>query len=79
LAGYDTPGLHSVMADVLRGHGNAWMKASAIAHEIADADLWRRPSDGRHPPASQISARSRAGRYAALFQTSDLGIRLRTS
>lgn len=77
LAGYETRGLHTVMAEVLRGHGNAWMKASAIAREIADADLWRRPSDGRHPPASQISARSRAGRYAALFQTSDLGIRLR--
>jgi predicted nucleotidyltransferase len=65
------------MADVLRGHGNAWMRASAVAREIADSDLWRRPSDGRHPTASQISARARAGQYAGLFQTSDLGIRLR--
>ncbi len=78
-AEYGTPGLHSVMAEVLRSHGNAWMKASAIAREIAGADLWRRPSDGRHPPASQIGARARAGQYADLFQTSDLGIRLRVS
>ena len=77
VAGYGTPGLHNVMADVLRGHGNAWMRASAIAREIADADLWRRPGDGRHPPASQISARARARSSADLFQTSDLGIRLR--
>jgi len=76
-AEYRTPGLHSVMAEVLRGHGNAWMKSSALAREIADADLWRRPGDGRHPPASQISARARARLYADLFQTSDLGIRLR--
>lgn len=79
LAEYGTPGLHSVMAQVLRGHGNAWMKASAIAREIADSDLWRRPGDGRHPPASQISARARARQYTDLFQTSDLGIRSRVS
>ena len=77
LAQYGTPGLHSVMAEILRGQGKAWMNASAIAREIADGDLWRRPSDGRHPTASQISARARARPYAELFQTSDLGIRLR--
>lgn len=77
LAEYGTPGLHSVMAEILRGHGKDWMKASAISREIADGDLWRRPGDGRHPPASQISARARARQYADLFQTSDLGIRLR--
>ena len=77
VAEYGTPGLHSVMAEVLRGHGNVWMKASAIAREIAAADLWHRPSDGRHPPASQISPRARASSYTDLFQTSDLGIRLR--
>ena len=74
---YGPPHLHSIMADVLRSHGNAWMRASAVAREIADSDLWRRPSDGRHPSASQISARARARQYAGLFQTSDLGIRLR--
>ena len=74
---YGTPGLHDVMTDVLRGHGNAWMRASAIAREIADANLWHRPSDGRHPPTSQVSARARQRHYADLFQTSDLGIRLR--
>lgn len=74
---YGTPGLHIVMAEVLRGHGNDWMKASAIARAIAASDLWRRPADGRHPPASQISARARARSHTDLFQTSDLGIRLR--
>ncbi len=72
---YGAPHLHDVMAEVLRGHLDAWVKASAIAREIAEADLWRRPSDGRHPAGSQISARAR--QYPGLFQTSDLGIRLR--
>ena len=74
-ADYGAAHLHDVMADVLRGHGDAWLKASAIAREIAEADLWRRPSDGRHPAGSQISARAR--QYPELFQTSDLGICLR--
>ncbi len=76
-ADYGSGRLHDVMAKVIRNHGNAWMKASAIAREIADGDLWRRPGDGQHPPPSQISARARSGSYASLFQTSDLGIRLR--
>ncbi len=76
---YGARGLNDVMADVLRGHGNAWMKAGAIAREIAKADLWRRPGDGRHPPASQISSRARARASADLFQVGDLGIRLRAS
>ena len=76
---YGAQDLHGVMAEVLRRHGSGWMKASAIAREIADGDLWRRPSDGRHPPASQVGARARARSYARLFQTSDLGIRLRDS
>lgn len=74
---YGTPLLHEVMVEILRRHGDEWVRASVIAQEIAEADLWRRPSDGRHPPASQISARARAREYADLFQTSDLGIRLR--
>ena len=78
LAEYGAPGLHDVIAEILRRHGG-WMKASAIAREIAGADLWRRPSDDRHPAASQVSARARARPYARLFQTSDLGIRLRDS
>lgn len=73
--GYGTPLLHEVMVEILRRHGDGWVRSSVIAREIAEADLWRRPSDGRHPPASQISARARE--YADLFQTSDLGIRLR--
>jgi predicted transcriptional regulator len=76
---YGSRPLHDVIADVIRSHGNAWMKPGAIAREIADGDLWRRPSDGRHPLPSQISARARSRSYAGLFQTSDLGIRLRAS
>jgi hypothetical protein len=76
-AGYGTELLHEVIARVLRTHKNAWMKSSAIAREIADLDMWRRPSDGQHPRASQISARTRTRAYADQFQTSDLGIRLR--
>jgi hypothetical protein len=75
--GYGTPLLHEVMVEVLRRHGDEWVRSSVIAQEIAEADLWRRPSDGRHPPARQISAHARAREYADLFQTSDLGIRLR--
>jgi hypothetical protein len=76
---YGTPLLHEVMVEVLRGHGDAWVKPSAIAREIAEADLWRRPSDGSHPRASQIGARARKREYSNLFQTSDLGVRLRRS
>lgn len=77
-ANYGSPGLHSVMTEILLARGNPWLKASELAREIADADLWRRPSDGRHPAASQISARARNRSFVDLFQTSDLGIRLRT-
>jgi hypothetical protein len=72
---YRSPRLHDVMAEVLRRHANAWMKASAIAGEIAAEDLWRRPSDGEPPPASQVGARARQD--PGVFQVSDLGIRLR--
>lgn len=74
-ADYGATDLHDVIAHVLRSHGDAWLKASAIAREVAEADLWRRLSDGRHPSGRQISACAR--RYPELFQTSDLGIRLR--
>ena len=76
-ATYGSPGLHEVMADVLGRHAGVWVKASAIAREIARDDLWRRPSDRAHPRGSQISARAR--QYPALFQVGDLGIRLRGS
>lgn len=66
-----------MIATVLRAAGNQWQTSTAIARAIAAQDLWRRPSDGRHPPASQVSARARSGQYAGLFQVSDRGIRLR--
>ena len=74
---YGPPLLHEVVASVLRGRGNRWMTPSEIAREIAAHDMWRRPSDGRHPPPNQISARVRSRAYADLFQTSDRGVRLR--
>ncbi len=74
-ASYGASGLHEVMVEILRQHGDQWVRSSVIARENAEADLWRRPSDGLHPSASQISARARI--YPNLFQTSDLGIRLR--
>lgn len=76
-AEYGSKLLHEVIAEVLRRHGNVWTKASAIAREIDEGDLWRRPSDGAHPPSSQISARARSRTYADVFQVGDLGIRLR--
>lgn len=75
-APYGSATLHDVVAQVLRQHGGGWLKASWIAREIGERDLWRRPSDGAHPSASQISARVR--QYPSLFQLSDLGVRLRT-
>ena len=72
---YGSATLHEVVVQVLREHGGGWLKASQIAREIGERDLWRRPSDGAHPRGSQVSARAR--QYPSLFQSSDLGIRLR--
>ncbi len=36
-----------------------WMSTDDIADVIAERDLWRRPSDGNHPNASQIGWRIR--------------------
>lgn len=72
---YGSATLHDIVAQVLREHGGDWLKASQIAREIGERDLWRRPSDGAHPRGSQVSARVR--QYPSLFQSSDLGIRLR--
>ena len=74
-APYGERTLHEAIAEVLRARGNRWTPASTITAEIARLDLFRRPSDGDHPPASQISARVRS--YPRLFQVSDEGIRLR--
>ena len=68
--------LHDAIVAVLRRHPGGWVRKRAIAKEIADSDLWRRPSDGAHPPSNQISAR--VAKHPELFQVSDLGVRLRS-
>lgn len=61
--------LHEAMVEVLRTHGGAWMDRDQIAHEIAERDLFRRPSNGVHPPSDQL--RLRARKYPHLFECSD--------
>ena len=56
------------------------MDCDAIAAEIARRDLFRRPSDGAHPPSDQIRLRARKPEYRGLFECSDIActwIRLR--
>ena len=56
------------------------MGRDEIALEIADRDLFRRPSDGAHPPSDQLRLRARKPEYQYLFECSDIGctrIRLR--
>jgi len=72
--------LHEAMVDVLQRHGGQWMARDEIAREIAARDLWRRLSDGRHPPSDQL--RLRARQYPHLFEGSDTRytrIRLRSA
>jgi hypothetical protein len=57
------------MVEVLRSQGGNWMTRDEIAREIARRDLFRRPSDGRHPPSDQL--RLRARQYQHLFECSD--------
>lgn len=45
------------------------MDRDQIAREIAERDLFRRPSDGAHPPSDQL--RLRARKYSHLFECSD--------
>lgn len=74
--------LHEAIAEVLRSHGGGWMDRDEIAREIAERDLFRRPSDGRHPPSDQIRLRVRSPSYADLFECADPGcdrVRLRSS
>lgn len=61
--------LHEAMLEVLRAHGGGWMDRDQIAREIAERDLFRRPSDGAHPPSDQL--RLRARKYPHLFDCSD--------
>lgn len=61
--------LHDAIIEVLSSHGGDWMSRDEIAQEIAQRDLWRRPSDGAHPPSDQL--RLRARRYPHLFEGSD--------
>jgi hypothetical protein len=63
--------LHEAMVEVLRAHGGGWMDRDDIAREIAQRDLFRRPSDGRHPPSDQLRLRARKPEYQHLFECSD--------
>ena len=45
--------LHKAIRDVLAAAGQP-CKPQYIADQIAQRGLWRRPSDGELPPASQI-------------------------
>ena len=63
--------LHDAIVEVLRSHGGGWMDRDAIAAEIARRDLFRRPSDGAHPPSDQIRLRARKPDYQPLFECSD--------
>ena len=69
--------LHQAMIEVLQGRG--WMQLQAVADEIANRDLWRRPSDGAYPAADQISKRARqsGGQYVYLFEVQGKNIRLK--
>ncbi len=67
------------MVEVLRAHVG-WMSRDEIAREIARRDLFRRPSDGAHPPSDQLRLRARKPEYQHLFECSDAActrIRLR--
>lgn len=57
--------LHEAMVEVLRAHGGGWMHRDDIAREIGRRDLFRRPTDGRHPPSDQIRLRARKPEYHA--------------
>jgi hypothetical protein len=63
--------LHEAMAEVLRSEGGGWMDRDEIAREIARRDLFRRPSDGSHPPSDQLRLRARKPEYQHLFECSD--------
>ena len=47
------------------------MDRDEIAREIARRDLFRRPSDNRHPPSDQLRLRARKPQYQHLFECSD--------
>ncbi|MEJ7567436.1 MAG: hypothetical protein WKF41_04140 [Gaiellaceae bacterium] len=64
--------LHEAMVEVLREDGGGWMARDAIAREIASRDLFRRPSDGQHPPRDQLRLRARKPEYQHLFECSDV-------
>src|SRR5689334_630204 len=63
--------LHKAMVEVLRAHGGGWMDRDEIAEEIARRDLFRRPSNDRHPPSDQLRLRAGKPEYQYLFECSD--------
>ena len=69
--------LHDAMIEVLRTR--RWITLQELADQIGAAELWRRPSDGAWPDASQVRRRAvqSNGRYRHLFEVKDGMIRLR--
>jgi hypothetical protein len=63
--------LHEAMVEILVANGGRWMDRDDIAREIAQRGLFRRPSDGAHPPSDQLRLRARKPEYQHLFECSD--------
>jgi hypothetical protein len=68
------PTLHRAMATVLEARGNAWVRTSELAHEIARRGLYRR-RDGLPATSRDIGARVCA--YPHLFERDLVVVRLR--
>lgn len=62
------PSLQKIISDILN-KANGPLTATEIATEISKNRLWHRPSDGKFPSASQISAR--VNNYPQLFEKQD--------
>jgi hypothetical protein len=69
--------LDDAIEEVLREHGNKPMSTRAISDEIRRRGAFVRPSDGKPPPPSQISARVSNKSYRDRFERTEDGVRLR--
>lgn len=62
----DQPKLHEVIRTILLRKKNRTASFITISNENQRNDLYRRPTDGKHPNALQI--RARAAKYHKLFK-----------